>query len=174
MIFNFEKLILWFHAGGKRELTFQPSKVNVITGGSNTGKSAILQIIDYCLFASRSKISESIINENVNWYGIIININGKKYAICRSSLSEGKVTHNYYFSSSGNVPELPETNSDEKTIKSLLETEFGIDRNVRIPFGGKVLKTGSKISLRYFLLFTTISEDIITDSSVYFDKQNES
>lgn len=174
MIFNFEKLILWFHAGGKRELTFQPNKVNVITGESSTGKSAILQIIDYCLFASRSKISESIINENVSWYGITININDKKYTICRSSLSEGNVTHNYYFSSSGNVPELPETNSDEKTIKSLLETEFGIDRNVRIPFGGKVLKTGSKISLRYFLLFTTISEDIITDSSVYFDKQNES
>nr|WP_319495129.1 DUF3732 domain-containing protein [uncultured Desulfobacter sp.] len=173
MNFYFEKIILWFHKGDKRELKFQPNKVNVITGGSNTGKSAILQIIDYCLFASHSKISESIINENVSWYGIKININNKKYTICRSSLFEGKVTYDYYFSSSGSVPKIPEINSDEKTIKSLLETEFGIDRNVRIPFGGQLLKPGSKISLRYFLLFTTISEDIITNSSVYFDKQNE-
>jgi energy-coupling factor transporter ATP-binding protein EcfA2 len=174
MIFNFEKLILWFKDGKKRDLTFQPNKVNVITGESGTGKSAILQIIDYCFFASHSKISESRINENVNWYGITFHINDKKYTICRSSLSEGKVTDNYYFSSSGNVPESPEVNSDEKTIKSLLETEFGIDRNVRIPFGGKLLKAGSRISLRYFLMFTTISEDIITNSSVFFDKQNES
>ncbi|XCN71186.1 MAG: DUF3732 domain-containing protein [Candidatus Electrothrix aestuarii] len=174
MIFDFEKLILWFKDGKKRDLTFQPNKVNVITGESGTGKSAILQIIDYCFFASHSKISESRINENVNWYGITFHINDKKYTICRSSLSEGKVTDNYYFSSSGNVPESPEVNSDEKTIKSLLETEFGIDRNVRIPFGGKLLKAGSRISLRYFLMFTTISEDIITNSSVFFDKQNES
>lgn len=121
MNFYFEKIILWFHTGDTRELNFQPNKINVITGGSNTGKSAILQIIDYCLFASHSRISESIINENVCWYGIKININNKKYTICRSSLSEGKVTYDYYFSSSGSVPKIPEINSDEKTIKSLLD-----------------------------------------------------
>jgi hypothetical protein len=173
MTFNFEKMILWFHAGGKRELSFEPNKVNVITGESNTGKSAILQIIDYCLFSKHSKISESIINENVSWYGITMNINEKKYTICRSSLSEGEVTYDYFFSSSGKIPELPETNCDEKTIKSVLETEFGIDHNIQIPFGGKVLQTGSKISLRFFLLFTTISENIITHNNVFFDKQHE-
>jgi hypothetical protein len=173
MNFYFHKLVLWLDNNEKRELLFKPNKVNVITGGSNTGKSAILQIIDYCLFASTSKISESIINENVLWYGINIRINNKNYTICRKSLHEGIVSQDYYFSSAGEIPDMPTVNSDEKTIKSLLETEFGIDHNVTIPFGGKVLKSGSKISLRYFLIFTTISEDIITNSSVYFDKQTE-
>jgi len=173
MNFYFHKLVLWLSNNEKRELLFEPNKVNVITGGSNTGKSAILQIIDYCLFASTSKISESIINENVLWYGINIRINDKDYTICRKSLQKGIVSQDYYFSSSGEIPDMPTVNSDEKTIKSLLETEFGIDHNVVIPFGGKVLKSGSKISLRYFLIFTTISEDIITDSSMYFDKQTE-
>jgi len=173
MNFYFHKLVLWLDNNEKRELLFKPNKVNVITGGSNTGKSAILQIIDYCLFASTSKISESIINENVLWYGINIYINDKNYTICRKCLRKGIVSQDYYFSSSGEIPYMPTANSDEKTIKSLLETEFGIDHNVTIPFGGKVLKSGSKISLRYFLIFTTISEDIITNSSVYFDKQTE-
>jgi Protein of unknown function (DUF3732). len=173
MKFYFHKIVLWLSNNQKRELIFEPNKVNVITGGSNTGKSAILQIIDYCLFASTSKISESIINENVLWYGITISINNKDYTICRKRLEKGRVSESYYFSSSGEIPEMPTFNSDEKTIKSLLETEFGIDHNVTIPFGGKVLKSGSKISLRYFLIFTTISEDIITNSSVYFDKQTE-
>jgi len=173
MNFYFHKLVLWLDNNEKRELLFKPNKVNVITGGSNTGKSAILQIIDYCLFASTSKISESIINENVLWYGINIRINDKNYTICRKCLQKGIVSQEYYFSSSGETPDMPTVNSDEKTIKSLLETEFGIDHNVTIPFGSKVLKFGSKISLRYFLIFTTISEDIITNSTVYFDKQTE-
>jgi len=174
MKFHFKKIILWLNNGKKREITFEPNKVNVITGDSNTGKSAILQIIDYCLFASRSKISESMINENVIWYGINILINDKNYTICRKSLNKGKVSTDYYFSSSGEIPDLPEINNDGNTIKLLLETEFGIDHNVTMPFGGKALKSGSRISLRYFLLFTTISEDIITNSTVYFDKQTES
>jgi hypothetical protein len=70
MKFYFEQVILWSHDGKKRELIFLPNKVNVITGDSKTGKSAILQIVDYCFFASHSKISESIINENVSWYGV--------------------------------------------------------------------------------------------------------
>jgi len=174
MNFHFNKVILWLHSGEKREFVFQPNKVNVITGGSNTGKTAIMQIVDYCLFASRSKLPESIINENVAWYGINIQINEKHYTICRTALSQGKATHNYYFSSSGEIPEFPKANNKELTVKSLLETEFSIDRKIEIPFGGKMLKAGAKISLRYFLMFTTISQDIIANSSVYFDKQDES
>lgn len=173
MNFHFNKIILWLHSGEKRELIFQPNKVNVITGGSNTGKTAIMQIIDYCLFASRSKLPESIINENVAWYGINIQINEKKYTICRTALLQGKVTHNYFFSSSGEIPKFPKANNEESTVKTLLETEFSIDRKTAIPFGGKMLKAGAKISLRYFLMFTTISQDIIANSSVYFDKQDE-
>lgn len=173
MKFYFNKIILWLHSGEKRELIFQPNKVNVITGGSNTGKTAILQIIDYCLFASRSKLPESIINENVAWYGINIQINEKNYTICRTSLSQGKVTHNYFFSSAGEIPKFPKANNEEPTIRTLIETEFGIDRKIAIPFGGRMLKAGAKISLRYFLMFTTISQDIIANSRVYFDKQDE-
>lgn len=174
MRFCFNKIILWLDGGVKRELEFAPNKVNVITGGSGTGKSAILQIIDYCFFASKSKIPESIINENVQWYGVNISINEKLFTICRRALNQGKVSDDYCFSSLGVVPDIPSVNNDEATIKSILETEFGIDRNIRIPFGGKTLKAGAKISLRYFLMFTTISDEIIISSEVYFDKQNDS
>lgn len=173
MNFHFEKLILWSRKGQRRELAFLPNKVNVITGEFGTGKSAILLIIDYCLFASHSRISESIINENVSWYGINFRINDKHFTICRASLDRGKVSNDYYLSVFGEIPDFPNANNKEGIIKSLLEAEFGIDRNVRVPFGSKYLSLGSKISLRYFFLLTTISEDIITSSSVFFDKQNE-
>jgi hypothetical protein len=178
MKYNIEKIILWLKNGKKRELIFEPNKVNVITGDSNTGKTAILEIIDYCYFSSNSTISESIINENVFWYGLKININDKKYTIGRKALFEGNVSNEYYFSSIGEIPEKdPESNNTQENIKSLIETEFNIDKSVSFPigYGSNNIKVGSKISLRYFLMFNTISQDLITNSQgTFFDKQNES
>ena len=168
-----KEVILWLKNGKKRSVPFEPNKVNVITGGSLTGKTAILQIFDYCLFASSSKIPETDINENVDWYGIRFHVNDKHYTIARTALSKGKATDGFYFSPIGVVPESPNVTDEEATLKSLVETEFGINRDVKIPFGGASLSLGSKISLRYFLLFNTISQDIITNIDVFFDKQNQ-
>lgn len=175
MKFYFEKITLWLKNGKKREIIFHKNKVNVLTGESNTGKSAILQIIDYCLFSSTLNISEDKINENVMWYGITFNINNNTYTIARKSLEFRRPTNEYYFSSTGETPTTPTANIDESSLKLLLESDFNIDSNATIAYGGaKQIKLGSKISLRYFLMFNTISGDIIeSDNGIFFDKQNE-
>ena len=174
MKFYFDNLVLFLKNGKKRTLTFLPGKINVITGDSNTGKTAILAIIDYCLFSSTHDISESIINENVEWYGIKVSINDKCYFIARKSPSESNVSHDYYFSSVGDVPEgVPTASITESALKRTLEAEFGIDSDTRVAYGGRALSSGSKVSLRYFLLLNTISQDIITHSQEFFDKQKD-
>lgn len=174
MKFYIKKIILWLNNGKKREIKFEPNKVNIITGDSSTGKTEILDIIDYCFFSSESKISESIVNENISWYGILFNINGKNYTIARKSLTEGKVTDKYYFSSDGEIPDKVSSNNTEGGIKSLLETEFSIDSNVTVSYGSNLIKSGTKISLRYFFMFNTISVNIIeNDTGVFFDKQHK-
>ncbi|MCR9017513.1 DUF3732 domain-containing protein [Aquiflexum gelatinilyticum] len=176
MNFSLNIIVLWLKNGKIRKLEFKPNKVNLITGGSHTGKSAILEIVDYCFFSSKSRISESMINENVLWYGLNISVNDKNYTIARESLSEGKVSDNYYFSSSGEIPLVVASNNSENAIKSILETEFKIDRDAKFPtnYGSNHIKAGTKISLRYFLMFNTISGNIIeNDEGVFFDKQND-
>jgi hypothetical protein len=176
MNFNINKIVLWLNNGKIREIEFKPNKVNLITGGSHTGKSAILEIVDYCFFSSKSRISEDTINENILWYGINISVNDKNYTIARESLSEGKVSNNYYFSSFGEIPLIVVSNNSENAIKSILETEFKIDRDAKFPtnYGSNYIKAGTKISLRYFLMFNTISGNIIeNDEGVFFDKQND-
>jgi hypothetical protein len=169
-----KRVILWLNNGKRREIVFEPNKVNVITGDSSTGKTEILDIIDYCFLASESKISESIVNENVSWYGLLISINDNVYTVARKSLVEGKVIDEYYFSSEGNIPDKVSANSTEDVIRSILETEFGIDRSVAIPYGSNLIKPGSKISLRYFLMFNTISVNIIeNDTGEFFDMQHK-
>ena len=177
MKFHINKIILWLKNGKIREIEFKPNKINVITGDSNTGKTAILGIIDYCFFASSPKISESIINENIEWYGLLLNINDKVYTVARKSIIKGKASNEYYFSSMGEIPEVIKENNTDSIIKSILETEFSIDKTVTFPmgYGSNNIKVGSKISMRYFLMFNTMSVNIIeNDQGVFFDKQNES
>ena len=77
MTFYIKKIVLWLKNGDTRILKFKNDKVNVITGNSKTGKTAILEIIDYCLCGSDSNISYEHIGENVLWYGLNFCINEK-------------------------------------------------------------------------------------------------
>ena len=57
MYFQINKLILWSKNGhGNRAVEFRPGVVNVISGASKTGKSAVVPIVDYCLGSGRCGI----------------------------------------------------------------------------------------------------------------------
>lgn len=173
MKFAVDTITLWSKKGEKRQLHFKQDKINVLTGGSHRGKSAILDIFDYCFLSSTHRISESIINENVAWYGITFAINAKNYTIARRSPNGNTVSGDIYFSSVGDIPEIPRATIKIDDLKGLLEAEFKIDDAVKIAYGGKALRASSKVSFRYFFLFNTISEDIITSRDTFFDKQSE-
>lgn len=173
MNFHIQNLYIWLKNGKRRTITFLPNKVNIITGDSLTGKTAILDIIDYCLFASEHSISEADINERAEWYGLRIAIEGKTYTIARRAPTERTVSMDYYFSSIGEVPSgCPEVNNTDLALKRMLGADFGIDQDAKVSFGGRMIKAGSKVSLRYFLLFNTISGDIINHTTDFFDKQS--
>ncbi|MBD1569108.1 MULTISPECIES: DUF3732 domain-containing protein [Aliivibrio] len=175
MNYYISKIVIWFKNGTNRELNFLPNKVNVITGRSNTGKTAIIDIIDYCFFASKSKISESTINENVSWYGLEIKTNDDLITFARKAPKLSIVSEEYYFTNEVNNSLIsPYANSDKKTIKTFFESAFGITSNARVKFGGRFFSPSSKVSVRYFQMFNTISGNIIeNDSGVFFDKQSE-
>lgn len=173
MKFAIDAITLWSHRNEKRQLHFKRGKVNVLTGGSHRGKSAILDIFDYCFLASSHKIPLDIINDNTSWYGLTFAINEKIYTVARRSPNGNRVSDEVYFSSVGKIPDRPIANIAIEELKLIFEAEFKIDEAVRLAYGGGVLKAGSKVSFRYFLLFNTISEDIITSRDTYFDKQTE-
>lgn len=172
MKFSINKMILWFAEGETRELQFEKNKINVITGNSKTGKTAILEIIDYCLCGSESNISEKYIGETVKWYGLNFNINDKTYTIARGEYRNKKPSMDYYFSEEGGIPKIPRCTISESDLKSILENEFSVTKKVTFSYGGKTIKGNSKISYRYFWMFNTLSGDVITNSKTFFDKQH--
>lgn len=175
MNFYIDKLLLWLKNGKLRTLSFSNDKVNVITGNSKTGKTAILEIIDYCLCGSKETvvISYEHIAENVAWYGIRFFINDKVYTIARGEITEkGSFSKDYYFSQTGEIPERPCVKMEEAQIKAILEQEFSIDNEITVSYGGKSLRKNTKLSFRYFLMFNTLSKDIIDNGKSFFDKMH--
>ncbi|MGE9754948.1 DUF3732 domain-containing protein [Bacillus inaquosorum] len=172
MKFYIKTITLWLKDNRIRTLEFIPNKVNVITGASGTGKSEIMSIIDYCFFSSNASISEEKINENVEWYGLTFSINEKPYTIARAKILKRKGSTSYYYSSMGSIPEKPHVNITEDELKDIIQAEFSIKSDLVIPYSGKSIKAGNKISFRYFLLFNTQSGNVIANNEVYFDKQN--
>jgi hypothetical protein len=80
MYFQLRKLILWPRSGAApRIVDFEPGVVNVISGASKTGKSAVIPIIDYCLGSEKCAIPVGVIRENCSWFGIVIDtVEGQK------------------------------------------------------------------------------------------------
>jgi hypothetical protein len=80
MYFQLRKLILWPRIEAPpRVVEFEPGVVNVISGASKTGKSAVIPIIDYCLGSERCAIPVGVIRENCTWFGVVVDtIEGQK------------------------------------------------------------------------------------------------
>lgn len=173
MNFAIDAIVLFSLSGERRRIPFGRNGVYVITGGSGTGKTAILEIIDYCFLASKHKISDSVINENVSWYGLELFVEGKEFFMARQAPNGNRVSDSYFFSQNKENYSRPEANMAEDDLRTLLEAMFSIDGRTTMPYGGNAIRAGSKFSFRYFFLFNTLSQDIITNSTVFFDRQNE-
>lgn len=67
MSFQILDIVLFGPQERRRVLSLHPGAVNIITGASKTGKSAIIEIIDYCLGSSACGVPEGVIRRTVEW-----------------------------------------------------------------------------------------------------------
>jgi len=144
-------IFLWQKNGHLRNLEFKENHVNVITGDSGKGKSSVLYIIDYCLLSSEAKgISKANIDSKVNWYGIRLKINESIVTIARPSLSSG-LENAFFYSDNGEIPDHPSNNIKIDNLKTIINAAFGIDTELKVPYGGKFVRAGTRVSFRNFL-----------------------
>ena len=63
MSLQIKQIALYNVKGAVRVLNFSLGKVNIITGKSNTGKSALIDIVEYCLGRSTFNVPEGVIRD---------------------------------------------------------------------------------------------------------------
>lgn len=59
---HIKAIMIFNESGDLRQVPMKPG-VNIVTGESKTGKSALVEIIDYCLCSSRCTIPKGKITE---------------------------------------------------------------------------------------------------------------
>ncbi|MFP3592994.1 hypothetical protein [Chryseobacterium sp. SIMBA_038] len=88
-----------------RFLTFKEGKINIITGTSQKGKSAIISIIDYCLGSGECNIPIGLIRETTEVFAIYVKINNEFFFFGRENFDDHKSKMYFY---------KEESNSDKK------------------------------------------------------------
>jgi len=132
MKFQLLKLVIWSKSKelAPRTVDFKPGKVNVITGASRTGKSAIIPIIDYCLASSDCFIPIDVIRDYASWYGVVFQTETEQVLISREVPQGNKVSNNFYLLRSQIISIPPSINkANEKTegVKQFLNAVGGHD-----------------------------------------------
>ena len=65
-------IMLYSHDGRSRLIPLELGKVNIITGQSKAGKTAVTDIIDYCFGSKTCHVPEGVVRRNVSWFGLIL------------------------------------------------------------------------------------------------------
>lgn len=90
---SYIKSIIIFNKEGGRRIVPLKQGVNIITGESKTGKSALVEIIDYCLCSTRCTIPKGKITDFSYLYTLVMSIGDNTYVIARYDWDDGGKMH---------------------------------------------------------------------------------
>ena len=161
MKFTINSIILWPRNAehSPRCLSFNSEAVNIITGASRTGKSALIPIIDYCLGSDKCTIPVDIIRDACSWFGVLFDMANEQMLLCRREPGNKGSTDDMFLlrDKSVAIPEQIEKNTNVTSIKNLLNELFGMsfleldpDAGVFRPFERIRLRCASKQKENYF------------------------
>ncbi|WP_448208514.1 DUF3732 domain-containing protein [Azospirillum sp. sgz302134] len=172
MYFQLRKLILWPRTDAPpRVVDFMPGVVNVISGASKTGKSAVIPIVDYCLGADKCAIPVGVIRENCSWFGIVVDtIEGQKL-LARREPGDQQKTGDMVLLEGAEV-EIPhrieEKNTNVDIVKATLNRLAGLTGLEFEPASEGGYK--SRPSFRDLMAFTFQPQNIVANPDVMFFK----
>lgn len=170
------KLVLYSHAGQVRELAFNVGGLSVLTGASKTGKSAIIDIIDYCTGRSECNVAAGVIRKHVGWYGVLFQLGGGQIFVARKNPAMGEKTSPEVYVERGAQIELPEAaalhkNMTVDALEQFLGSAIGISENEHRP--ETPTRDPLAANFRHALLFSFQDQNDIDSKQRLFHRQGE-
>lgn len=174
MKFQLLEIVLWSRnpALPPRRLKFEPGVTNVITGGSKTGKSAVIPIVDYCLGSDRCAVPVSTIRDSCSWFGVVIDTEEGHKLLARREPGEQQSTGDMFLLEgvSVDVPKsAPVKNTTVDAVKQVLDRLAGLSNLGFDPTG---LAGGFKgrPSFRDMAAFMFQPQNVVANPDVLFYK----
>jgi len=173
------KIVLYSHSGDKRIVPFELGKVNIITGESKSGKSALIEIINYCLASSSCDIPEGIIRDTVSYFSVCITFNdGEMVFIARENPNVKGISASSTVCLMRSIEELylPElsginSNMNIDTLKEFLTRKIGISENLHIP--DSLTREPLKANFKHSRFYCYQPQYLVADPHQLFYNQNK-
>ncbi len=135
-------IVVFSHYGKRRVLSLNSGAVNIITGASKTGKSALVDIVDYCFGAGECRVPEGPIRRSVSWFGLRLQLDSGQAFVARRCPGPRAASSEDCFVEVGNTVEIPEAGAlrqttNTKGLGALLTSWSGIHDNIHEPPPGQ-------------------------------------
>lgn len=176
MFFQIRTILLWPRNPNfkPRRLRFDLGKVNVISGASRTGKSAVIPIIDYCLGASTCSIPVNTIRKHCEWFGVIVATAQGDKLLARREPGAQRNTDDMFLMEADTIDDVPHRivkNTNADAVKQLLNDLAALSK---LDFSGGDESTGfdGRPSFRDLAAFTFQPQNIVANPDVLFFKTN--
>jgi phage shock protein A len=169
---------IYSHDGQRRDLQFRVDGLNVITGRSSTGKSALSEIIEYCMGRSTFNVPEGIIRDKVAWFAVIYQFPQEQLLIAKPTPTGGGASCSKAMQRRGSqltVPDLKElvVNTDDDAVVTLLSRLLGIPENrTDVALEHSRESYDANVKHTYYYLFQ--KQGIVANKDQLFYRQNES
>jgi hypothetical protein len=172
-----KSLIFYNKKGDKRILPLETGKVNIITGESKTGKTAIIDVVNYCLGSEQCNVSEGIIRQTVEWFAILLQYENEEVFIARqnpNSLGQASTQYIYFTNADKvSIPELGmiQNNSDIGTLKDFFTKKLFIAEFTNTPTTGT--RDPLTVNFKHSRFYSYQPQDLIAQRNFLFYNQSD-
>ncbi len=172
-------LTLYNRDGRTRAVEFGTGQLNVVTGESKTGKSALLTIVEYCLGRDTMLVPAGPIANTVGWYGALWDLgDGARAFTARPAPDAGRLSTQRAMLEFGGAELEPlshdrlAVNADTAALREQLGRRIGIEENLRERSPGS-LQQPLEANLGHAALLCLQAQGEIANQSLLFHRQGE-
>src|ERR1700681_2153288 len=169
------EIVLYGRNGKKRVVSLRPGAVNIITGRSHTGKTALIPIVFYCLGGTSFNVPEGRILDTVAWFGLLLDNRGTRVFVARENPYPTRASTSTAFLSLGvtgspaHAPSEPNTNLE--AFEAELSRFLGISPNLNVAPEGST-RPALAANIRHSLFYCFQHQTEIANNQLLFHRQS--
>jgi hypothetical protein len=168
-------IYLYSHDGRRLDLEFELSAVNILVGVSYSGKSSVIEVIDYCLGASECHIP-GVVREATAWVGVVWRRDKSDMFVCRRVPTPNHRSSEEVFFAVGAPVAVPASAAE---LVGNTNRDGGLRQFEQALHIGDVSgetfteREGTRISFRHAVPYLLQSDDVIVNKTTLFRGAND-
>lgn len=177
MSFQISEIVIYGFNKKRRIVPLRTGQLNIITGASKTGKTALIEIIDYCFGASDCGVPAGVIRKAVEWVAVKLALpKGQVFIARRLPKSAEKSSADVYYVT-GRTVETPQYEDLKQTtnptaLEGLLSQHAGIGPNLHQPPEGQT-RPPLTATIRHALVYCLQQQTELNSNQFLFHKQSD-